>query len=98
MTSILLKFETVQKIGVDTSDRNEMAVLKFAEADALDDLKKFGFVRSPSRLGLDLSKSTHKRFLDELRKASDLDELPESAMAYDSKLAPLLAPSKFSKS
>jgi|ERR1700677_506311 len=97
MTSILLKFDTLQKIGCDTSDRNEMAVLKFAEADALDDLKKFGFVRSPSRLGLDLSKSTHKRFLDELKKASDLDELPQSSMAYNAELAPCLSPSRFNR-
>lgn len=93
MTETILKADFVRKIGCDPNDTNEMAILKFAEAEGLEQMTKFGFVHSPSSLGLNLAKSSHRQFLGELKKAHDVEACPSAAQAYDERISPMLQPS-----
>jgi hypothetical protein len=95
MESILLKSETVRRIGLDPFDHAEINLMKYAEVQCHDQLAKYGAVFRPQDAGLDLSKSTHRMFLSELQKADDIRALPQSAGAYDAQLAPSRQPSGF---
>jgi hypothetical protein len=86
----IIKGDFLKKIGCDPNDLKEVSLLKIAEHECNDQLRKFGAVVNLPLTGLDQRKPSHSKFLWQIQKSYDLADSPSAAQAYS---CPALQPS-----